>query len=136
MPIALVVIPLVLIGGVVGAIGFASQETEDMSPAEQTKRLNSEARERMERDEELKKKIVSERRARGGCVGMTMACSLQRMFLAPCTESKGKCRRLTEVFLPPPPPVNFSSINSELIGRKWKSGREGRRGGKRRVRKW
>ncbi|EKX32097.1 hypothetical protein GUITHDRAFT_121724 [Guillardia theta CCMP2712] len=59
MPIALVIIPLVLIGGVVGAIGFASQETDDMSPAEQTKRLNSEARERMERDEELRKKILA-----------------------------------------------------------------------------
>eukprot|EP00961_Rhodomonas_salina_P266041 3596004-Rhodomonas_salina.1 len=29
-----------LLGGVVGAIGFASQETEDMSPAEVTKKLN------------------------------------------------------------------------------------------------
>ena len=40
MPIALIAVPLILIGGVVGAIGFASQETEDMSPSEQTLRLN------------------------------------------------------------------------------------------------
>ena len=40
MPIALVVVPLVLAGSVFGLIGFASQETEDMSPAETTMRLN------------------------------------------------------------------------------------------------
>lgn len=58
MPVALVVIPMFLAGSVLGLIGFASQETEDMSPAEQTMRLNKEAKERMDRDEELRKKIM------------------------------------------------------------------------------
>eukprot|EP00286_Rhodomonas_abbreviata_P015120 CAMPEP_0181318730 /NCGR_PEP_ID=MMETSP1101-20121128/17167_1 /TAXON_ID=46948 /ORGANISM="Rhodomonas abbreviata, Strain Caron Lab Isolate" /LENGTH=79 /DNA_ID=CAMNT_0023426229 /DNA_START=52 /DNA_END=291 /DNA_ORIENTATION=+ len=59
MPIALLIIPMALLGGVVGAIGFASQETEDMSPAEQTKKLNREAAERLDREEALRKKIMS-----------------------------------------------------------------------------
>mmetsp|Transcript_37379 Transcript_37379/g.88372 ORF Transcript_37379/g.88372 Transcript_37379/m.88372 type:complete len:84 (-) Transcript_37379:228-479(-) len=59
MPIALVLIPMCLLGGVVGAIGFASQETEDMSPAEVTKKLNKDATERLEREEALRKKIMS-----------------------------------------------------------------------------
>ena len=40
MPIMLLVVPALLVSGVVGAIGFASQETEDMSPSEQTLRMN------------------------------------------------------------------------------------------------
>mmetsp|Transcript_9676 Transcript_9676/g.22702 ORF Transcript_9676/g.22702 Transcript_9676/m.22702 type:complete len:80 (-) Transcript_9676:427-666(-) len=59
MPIMLLVIPMMLVGGVVGAIGFASQETEDMSPSEQTMRLNSDARERRDRDDDLRKKILA-----------------------------------------------------------------------------
>lgn len=39
-PIAFLVVPVVLLGGVFGALTFASQETEDMSPAEVTKKLN------------------------------------------------------------------------------------------------
>ena len=41
MPIAFVIVPILLGAGVFGALTFASQETEDMSPAEQTKRLNT-----------------------------------------------------------------------------------------------
>mmetsp|Transcript_95971 Transcript_95971/g.140230 ORF Transcript_95971/g.140230 Transcript_95971/m.140230 type:complete len:86 (+) Transcript_95971:44-301(+) len=59
MPIALILVPMCLAGGVFGLLGFASQETEDMSPAEQTKRLNTDARERLEREDELRKKIMS-----------------------------------------------------------------------------
>jgi hypothetical protein len=40
MPIAFVIVPIILAGGVLGALTFASQETEDMSPAEITKKLN------------------------------------------------------------------------------------------------
>ncbi len=40
MPIAFVILPFILAGGVLGALTFASQETEDMSPAEVTKKLN------------------------------------------------------------------------------------------------
>eukprot|EP00293_Proteomonas_sulcata_P012690 CAMPEP_0184309142 /NCGR_PEP_ID=MMETSP1049-20130417/17399_1 /TAXON_ID=77928 /ORGANISM="Proteomonas sulcata, Strain CCMP704" /LENGTH=78 /DNA_ID=CAMNT_0026621977 /DNA_START=481 /DNA_END=717 /DNA_ORIENTATION=- len=58
MAIILFVVPLVLMGGVGGALAFASQETEDMSPSEQTKRLNVEAAERLKKDEELRKKLV------------------------------------------------------------------------------
>jgi hypothetical protein len=41
MPIAFIIVPIMLGAGVFGALTFASQETEDMSPAEQTKRLNT-----------------------------------------------------------------------------------------------
>jgi hypothetical protein len=41
MPIAFIIVPVLLGAGVFGALTFASQETEDMSPAEQTKRLNT-----------------------------------------------------------------------------------------------
>lgn len=40
MPLAFVIVPILLGAGVFGALAFASQETEDMSPAEQTKKLN------------------------------------------------------------------------------------------------
>jgi hypothetical protein len=40
MPLAFIIVPVLLGTGVLGALTFASQETEDMSPAEQTKRLN------------------------------------------------------------------------------------------------
>ena len=77
MPIAFIIVPIMLGTGVFGALAFASRETEDMSPAEQTKRLNtsvilrltifasadqsfprSEAAERLARDDELRKKIL------------------------------------------------------------------------------
>mmetsp|Transcript_2916 Transcript_2916/g.7203 ORF Transcript_2916/g.7203 Transcript_2916/m.7203 type:complete len:84 (-) Transcript_2916:84-335(-) len=57
MPIVFVILPFVLAGGVLGALSFASQETEDMSPAEVTKKLNTEATARLERDLALKKKL-------------------------------------------------------------------------------
>ena len=41
--IAFIVVPVILLGGVFGALTFASQETEDMSPAEVTKKLNRSA---------------------------------------------------------------------------------------------
>lgn len=59
MPIALIVVPVCLVGGVLGLLGFASQETEDMSPAEQTMRLNKDAKERFEREQELRKKLLA-----------------------------------------------------------------------------
>mmetsp|Transcript_36191 Transcript_36191/g.75667 ORF Transcript_36191/g.75667 Transcript_36191/m.75667 type:complete len:82 (-) Transcript_36191:417-662(-) len=59
MPLAFIIVPIMLGAGVFGALTFASQETEDMSPAEQTKRLNTEATARMEKDDELRKKILA-----------------------------------------------------------------------------
>ena len=41
MPLAFVIVPTMLGAGVFGALAFAPQETKDMSPAEQTKRLNT-----------------------------------------------------------------------------------------------
>lgn len=41
MPIAFLIVPVLLGTGVFSALAFASRETEDMSPAEQTKRLNT-----------------------------------------------------------------------------------------------
>ena len=41
VPLAFVIVPTMLGAGVFGALAFAPQETKDMSPAEQTKRLNT-----------------------------------------------------------------------------------------------